>query len=83
MTNVINLPVPGKSVDEAMAWLNQQHADTGLVDILAIAVDKEGHYVFAGSKMCGKGMLYLVTYLRERVMETLRHHGIMPGPTEP
>lgn len=76
--NVIPFPVPGNSVDESMAYLNDLHARGELKDLLVVGSDKEGHYVFASTQMCAKDMLFKATYLHERVMNLLRANGVMP-----
>jgi hypothetical protein len=81
MSNVVQFPVKGTSVDEAMAWLNDLHSRGELVEVIAIAADKQGHYDIALSKMSAMHALYMSTYVHEQVMAVLRDGGLMPSDT--
>jgi hypothetical protein len=76
--NVLKFPVAGKSIDEAMSWLAELHAKGDIVEIVAVAADKDGHYVFAQSEMSAKDLLFMTTYMQERVRKCLQQHGLMP-----
>lgn len=78
MSNVVQFPVKGSSVDEAMTWLNEQHANGRLKELLLLAVDVDGHYEVAMTKQTGMHALYGATFLREQVMNVLRSEGLMP-----
>lgn len=79
MSNVVTFPAKTTSVDEAMAWLNDLHARGELVELVAIASDKDGHYDVALTKMSAMHALYMTTYMSEQVMAILRDSGLMPG----
>jgi hypothetical protein len=79
VTNVVQFPKKGSSVDEAMAWLNEQYANGRLKELLLLAVDVEGHYEVAMTKTTGMHALYGATFLREEVMKVLRAERLMPS----
>lgn len=77
-SNVVQFPKKGSSVDEAMAWLIDQHAKGRISELLLLAVDTDGHYEVAMTKTTGVHALYNATFLREEVMKVLRNEGLMP-----
>lgn len=79
--NILKFPVAGKPIDEAMAWLAELHAKGEIVEIVAVAADKDGHYVFAQSEMSAKDLLFMTTYMQERVKKCLQQNGLMPSPS--
>jgi hypothetical protein len=79
VNNVVQFPTKGTSIDECMAWLNDLHARGELVELVAIASDKQGHYDVGLSKMSAMHALYMTTYMHEQVMVVLRDGGLMPA----
>lgn len=77
--NIVPFPKKGSSVDEAMTWLSEQHANGRLKELLLLAVDVDGHYEVAMTKQTGMHALYGATFLHEQVMKALRLEGLMPS----
>ncbi len=82
MSNIVQFPKKGTSIDEVMAWLNDEHSKGRLTELLVLGVDVDGHYEVAMTKQTGMHALYNATFLREEVMKVLRGEGLMPSVAE-
>lgn len=76
--NVVPIRPKDRSASEVVSSLVKESAENKLRSLLFIGRNEEDGYTLGNSTMSGMELLFLVTYLKERVMVQLRDGGVMP-----